>query len=237
MGGNGIDFIMKYERIDFNSATKKASSICNVELQETKQNAQQNLKKEAQERLEEFYTESFKELKKQDRILNYLQKRGFKENDLESFGIGYGISSEKIKEILGMKLAYSLGFITEKDFNLFKDRLLFCIRDEKGKIVGFSGRATQYDNDKKIPKYVNSKDSFLYSKQNILYNFTHAQKIMRERELDYIYIVEGYFDAITCNLLELPAIAVGSANLTLNQLKLLTKLLKETTKIYSPRFR
>lgn len=232
VGGNGIDFIMKYERTDFNTATKKAASICNVETEETQQSKEQNLKKEAQDRLEEFYIESLRELKKQDRILKYLEKRGFKENVLQDFGIGYGISSEKIKEILGMKLAYNLGFITEKGYNLFQDRLLFCIRDEKNKIVGFSGRATQYEDDKKIPKYVNSKESFLYKKQYVLYNFTHAQKIMRRQELDYIYIVEGYFDALTCNLLELPAVAVGSANLSLNQFKLLTKLLKENEKIH-----
>lgn len=231
-GGNGIDFIMKYERLDFNSAVKKASDLCNLETEETKKSPQDSLKKEATEKLEIFYEECFKELKKQERLLKYLEKRGFKESILEKYGIGYSLSSEKIKEILGMKLAYSLGFFTEKGFNLFKDRLMIAIRDEKGKIVGFSGRATQYEHDNKVPKYINSKESFLYKKNSILYNFTNAQKIMRERELPYVYIVEGYFDALSCNLLELPALAVGSANMHVNQLKTLTKLLRDDTTIH-----
>lgn len=230
-GGNAIDFIMKHEKLEFNHAVKKASEICNITVYESN-NKKHNETREIQEKLESFYIESLKNLMQNERLLNYLHKRGFKKEYLESFGIGYALSSEKIIEILGHKLAYSLGFFTEKGYNFFQNRLLFTIRDEKGKIVGFSGRATEYEENKKIAKYINSKESFLYKKNNVLYNFTNALNIIKRSNAPYIYIVEGYFDALTCNLLEIPSVAVCSANLHLNQLKILTKLIKSDIKIH-----
>ena len=231
-GGNALDFIIKYEKLDFNNAVKKACSICNLDIKE-EQSKKQSKDKETQERLQNFYDESLKELLKHEKLLNYLAKRGFKGEVLESYGLGYCLSSERIKEILGDSLAYSLGFFTEKGYNFFQNRLLLCIRNEREKIVGFSGRLFE-DSSKhaKTAKYINSKESELYKKNSILYNYTNALNILNRTKAPYIYIVEGYFDALTCNLLEIPSVSIMSASIHLNQLKLLTKLLKDDTRIH-----
>ena len=225
-GGNGIDFIMKYERLDFTNAIKKAGEICGIQVEET-QSKDYAKSLATQEKLEKFYYKCYKALLENEKLVEYLAKRGFKKDVLEEYGFGYCLEIDEIKAILGTQLAFSLGFLTEKGHNFFKDRILLCIRDEKNKIVGFSGRVHDFANFYKAGKYINSKESFLYKKNSILYNYTNAYEILKKHKHKRLYIVEGYFDALTCNLLEIPAVAICSANLHVNQLRLLSRLLKD----------
>ena len=225
-GGNGIDFIMKYERLKFDEAIKKASQICNIEVEET-QSKEYVKSLETQEKLEKFYYKTYKALLENEKLVEYLAKRGFKKDLLEEYGFGYCLEIDEIKAILGTQLAFSLGFLTEKGHNFFKDRILLCIRDEKNRIVGFSGRVHDFANFYKAGKYINSKESFLYKKNSILYNYTHAIELLRKHKHKKIYLVEGYFDALTCNILGIPSLAICSANLHVNQLRLLSRILKD----------
>lgn len=233
-GGNGIDFIMQYEKLSFYEAIKSAASICNVSIHETtskKAQQAQTQQKDIQERLHRLEERQYKELLKQEKLLTYLAKRGFEKEHLQDFHIGYALGKHEVIDILG-NYALELGFITQNGYNFFQDRILFTIRDKANNIVGFSGRTHPYTNFKNQVKYLNSKESFLYKKKEVLYNLEHAKRLLQKVRYQYIFIVEGYFDALTCTLLHIPAVAICGTAFNKSHLSLLQRYIKEDTKIF-----
>lgn len=233
-GGNAVDFVMKYERIDFVQAIKKVANICNIDIQEHKTYTKKALDYiEITERYQELYNESLKALLQHDKLCQYLEKRGIKKEFFSVYKIGLCLDKQTIIKIMGYKLSLELGLIIGKsDYNFFQNRLLFFISDAKSNIVGISGRIHDYNNFSKSPKYINSKESTIYKKSEILYNLHFALQIMKEHKKNEIYIVEGYVDALTCNLLHIPAIALCGTGFNKNHLTLLNKYIDEKTKIY-----
>ena len=218
-GGNGIDFIIKYDRLDFIEATHKAARLCNIDVVEKVDihfSKKRDKIKDMQDRLETLQKEQLKALTKHEKLIAYLLKRGFKYEDIEKHDLGYNLDSKIIIDIMSEKYAKELNLITEKNYNFFNNRLMFAIRNSNNKIVGFSGRIHDYYNFTNQAKYINSTDSILYKKSDILYNYNHAKELLRNR--NEIYIVEGYFDAITCNLLGIPSVALCGTALNANQI-------------------
>lgn len=242
-GGNGIDFIMKYERMEFIEALKKAAQICNIEVKESNNVATRDRFEKIskmQENLERLNVYMRNNLLKHEKLLAYLLKRGFTYEVIEKYGLGLALEKQQMQDIVGLDYAKELGLITEKGFNFFQNRLMLCIRDANNHIVGFSGRIHDYCNFSNTPKYINSKESIIYKKSNILYNLNFAREIMKNSRPDSIgmrakkvlFIVEGYFDALTCNLLQIPSVALCGTALNANHLKNITKYFSDDTQIY-----
>lgn len=129
--------------------------------------------------------------------LSYLEQRGLDRQTIAKFNLGYAPSGwqhlHKVfpHDIEGLKI---LGLIrtsqTGKDFDLFRERIMFAIKDKQGRIVGFAGRALDDDT---TPKYLNSTDSVVFQKQHILYGYYESRQV---RASDWL-LVEGYLDVIS----------------------------------------
>ncbi|OLF39573.1 MULTISPECIES: DNA primase [unclassified Psychrobacter] len=127
---------------------------------------------------------------------HYFMTRGITEETLKTFGLGYApfgwqhLEHQFPQDIEGLK---ALGLVRQsesgRDYDLLRDRVIFPIRDNQGRIIGFGGRAL--DDDVK-PKYINSSDSPVFHKQHVLYGYYES----RQQRADNWLVVEGYMDVI-----------------------------------------
>jgi len=139
-----------------------------------------------------------------DSLCSFLVKKGYKPEEIVESGLGYINKANKLQD-------------------RFRDRLMFPIKNSKGKYVAFAGRVLE--SDAKLAKYINSPETAIYKKNQILYGFSTAKAEIRKR--DEIILVEGYFDQIACknNGFE-NTVAVSGTALTDNQLVLIKKFTK-----------
>lgn len=127
---------------------------------------------------------------------HYFMTRGVTEQSLDTFGLGYApfgwqhLEHEFPQDIAGLK---ALGLVRSsdsgRDYDLLRDRVIFPIRDNQGRIIGFAGRAL---DDEVKPKYINSSDSPVFHKQHVLYGYYES----RQQRADHWLVVEGYMDVI-----------------------------------------
>lgn len=143
-----------------------------------------------------------------DKLLNFLKKRGFQENDLVDAGVI--LKSNK----------------NNKYFDRFRDRIMFPIADINGNVVAFSARINPAKEDiEKMGKYINSPQTFLYDKSNILFGLDKARSEIRQ--LDYSIVVEGQMDVITAHQAGFKNVVASSGTaLTKNQIILLKRYSK-----------
>lgn len=136
------------------------------------------------------------ELKRHQSAYDYFLERGLTDETIDTFELGYAPAGWQhlmqvfAKDIEGLKI---LGLIRTsqkgRDFCLLKDRVIFPIKDTQGRVVGFAGRAL---SDDVMPKYMNSTDSVVFNKHNVLYGLYHARQMRAKQYL----MVEGYMDVI-----------------------------------------
>jgi DNA primase len=206
-GGNAIDFVMEKEQVDFKTALRMLADHYNVALPERgkAERAAADARIEAleiQKHAQEFFRRCFVETKEGERARAYVAKRGIDEEFAERFGIGYapsrwdgllrylgnrGISGAQA-ERAGVALARKSG---GGWYDRFRGRLMFPIQDTMGRVVGFGGRAFSDDDH---PKYLNSGETPIFKKRELLYGLHIAKDAARER--GEIAVVEGYTDAI-----------------------------------------
>lgn len=203
--GNVFTFVQKYEKISFTSAVKKVSSFIgiNIDIKDDYKAQDDNLIK-----YDKYYnmfslatklyqnnirTVYGKEAKK------YLHNRSIDDDIIKEFNIGLSLNDNELSKLLESK-----GYIKEdmvdiglcgiKDnytYDIFRGRIMFPLEDSGGKVIGFSGRIYNTSSDN---KYVNSKESVIFKKGNLLYNYKRASEYAREK--DYVIVVEGFMDVI-----------------------------------------
>ncbi|MGO1250810.1 DNA primase [Psychrobacter sp.] len=145
------------------------------------------------EQLQQFYQQN---LSKHPHAKHYFLSRGLTEDTLETFGLGYApfgwqhLEHQFPQDIEGLK---ALGLVRQsesgRDYDLLRDRVIFPIRDNQGRTIGFGGRAL---DDEVKPKYINSSDSPVFHKQHVLYGYYESRQ---QRANDWL-VVEGYMDVI-----------------------------------------
>ncbi len=133
---------------------------------------------------------------------DYIQQRGLSQATMERFSIGFapdswdGLRKKLETENILLEDAVDLGVLGQAEsgrvYDLFRGRLIFPIHDISGRIVGFGGRAISDDQE---PKYINSKDSLLFKKGNLLYGLSRASKAIQKAKS--INLVEGYIDVLS----------------------------------------
>jgi len=139
-----------------------------------------------------------------DSLCRFLLKKGFSDKEIIESGLGYLNKANKLQD-------------------RFRDRLMFPIRNAKGKLVAFAGRVLE--SNAKLAKYINSPETDIYKKNQLLYGFSTAKAEIRKR--DQVILVEGYFDQIACKLNGFAnTAAVSGTALTDNQLVLIKKFTK-----------
>lgn len=140
---------------------------------------------------------------KWDGLLNFLKKRGFKEEDIEAAGL----------IIKGEKGKY---------YDRFRDRIMFPITDVYGQVVGFSGRILPEKEKEEIGKYINTPETLVYNKSKLLYGLDKAKKEIKKQ--DFAILVEGNMDVIACHQYgSKNVIACSGTALTIQQIKLLKR--------------
>lgn len=205
VGGNVISFIMKMEGLTFPEAVKFLAKRVGVTIEEhppTPQEKQRLDEREDLYRITElavrFYRRILKEEPSGETGRRYLERRGVDEATAETYRLGFApdkwdsLTRHLEKQKASLETAEKLGLLRKRDnggyYDLFRNRLLFTIADPYGKPVGFGGRVL----DDTLPKYINSPESPIYHKSEILFGVDLAKQAMREKGT--AIIVEGYFD-------------------------------------------
>jgi len=203
-GGDVVRFIMKIENLDFIESVKLLAKRVNIEIRNTE--SSDELKRQVKEK--NLYYEINRKAglyfyhnltKKVNPALDYLKNRGLHTKTLASFGLGYSINSWDDLVLYLQKEGYQLkdiqncGLIRPNKqngyYDYFRNRIMFPIFNIGGDVVGFGGRVL----DDSLPKYLNSPETKLFNKSNILYGLNFARKNINNKQL---ILVEGYMDVI-----------------------------------------
>ncbi|MDX1901798.1 MAG: DNA primase [Gammaproteobacteria bacterium] len=196
--GNAIDFLMQYDRLNFPEAVEALAKTAGLEVPHTETHAtKKTIAPDLYTLLEKiagFYQQT---LRKHLPAIDYLKKRGLTGEIAKTFGIGYAPNGwdNLLKAFTASRQhLHEVGMLIQKEdqhyHDRFRDRIMFPIRDRRGRIIGFGGRVIHQGE----PKYLNSPETPLFHKGRELYGLYEAQQA--NRTLKYILIVEGYMDVI-----------------------------------------
>lgn len=245
-GGNAVAFLMEHEHFTYPEAIKYLANKYNIEIEETEQSNEEKEQADARESLylvSEYASKYFQNiLHKTDPGkaigLSYFKERGFTEETIKKFDLGYSLDEWQAFTDEALKKGYQLEFLEstgltivkgEKRFDRFKGRVMFPIQSMSGRVLGFGGRILI--NDKKAAKYLNSPESDLYHKSKVLYGIFHAkQSIAKE---DNCYLVEGYTDVIQFHQRGIKNVVSSSGTaLSPEQIRLINRLTKNITVLF-----
>jgi len=252
-GGNMVAFLMEHEHFSYPEAIKYLAKKYNIEIEETEQTNEQ--KAEASEResmylVSEYAQKYFSEVLWEKELgkaigLSYFKERGFTEETIKKFGLGYcldqwdAFTNEALEKKYQLKYLEKTGLTIVKEdatnpsnprkFDRFKGRVMFPIHSMSGRVLGFGGRILT--NDKKAAKYLNSPESDIYHKSKVLYGIYYAkQSIAKE---DNCYLVEGYTDVIQFYQRGIHNVVASSGTaLTSDQIRLVNRLTKNITVLF-----
>jgi len=229
--GNAFNFIMDYENISFYETLKIVADKVGIPI-DVSFNAQKK-KETTTDDLYNIYDIANKyyqnNLLTKDGVtaLDYLTKRGFTDEIIKKFGVGLSTKNSIIRLLEAKNYSEDLliksGIVVVSNDSLkdtFSSRIMFPLCDLEGRVVGFSGRIYRGEDSS---KYVNSKESDIFKKGNLLYNYHRAKEECRKKK--FVIIVEGFMDVIALSMVGIYNVvaSMGTA-ITKEQAKLLKKL-------------
>lgn len=199
--GNAIDFLMQYDRLEFPEAVETLARQASMEIpREAHSISRPIVPSHLYELLDDVAKFYQQQLKHSPQAIDYLKKRGLSGEIAKEFSLGFAPPGwDHVLQTLGKtpQLKQELldtGMLIKKDdggyYDRFRERIMFPIRDRRGRIIGFGGRIL----DKGEPKYLNSPETSIFQKGHELYGLYHAQQM--NRQLSRVIIVEGYMDVI-----------------------------------------
>lgn len=245
-GGNAVAFLMEHEHFTYPEAIKYLAKKYNIEVEETEQTDEQ--KEQANERESMYVVSEFARDYFHKTLLNseqgkaiglsYFKERGFTEETIEKFQLGYSpdvwdaFTSEAIRKGYKLEFLEKTGLTIvkeEKQFDRFKGRVMFPIHSLSGRVLGFGGRILT--NEKKAAKYLNSPESEIYHKSKVLYGIYYAKQAIAKE--DNCYLVEGYTDVIQLHQLGIENVVSSSGTaLTPEQIRLINRLTPNITVLF-----
>jgi len=201
--GTAIGFLMEYERLDFLDAVRDLAAHVGMEIPQGSYSASstQNDSKplyELMQQVANFYRQQLKEHPKGSQAIDYLKARSLSGDTVAEFNIGYAPPGwDTLQKHLGSDNVQPLattGMLIKKDsgghYDRFRERIMFPIRDSRGRVIGFGGRVLGDDT----PKYLNSPETPLFHKGKALYGLFEARQA--NRDIQRLLIVEGYMDVV-----------------------------------------
>lgn len=234
-----IDFIQEYKKVDFLEAVQIACKALNIPIEYENESEGQKQKREQKKSLsdilsktQKIFRQNFLNLSSEDIAKKYMIERGFTDETLSDFSIGYALPGlyTYFKEQATTTEAEQLGLLKKNDqgmyYDFFKSRIIFPISDKNGHCVGFGGRVLEESQEKKSVKYLNSPESELFNKSSLLYGFHLARKQIQTQQ--EVYLVEGYTDVMRMHQIGLSnAIATLGTALTEGHLQKLKSICKK----------
>jgi DNA primase len=246
-GGDVFNFVMEMERCEFPDAVRIIAEKCGIAIprvserspEQKKENQQRAVLLEMHREAQNFFVRQLETTGEGRAARAYLEDRGLDKDALERFGIGYAPSGgdvllKHLKQKYPEKLLTESGLVSRDQssgrlFDRFRRRITFPIANESGKIVAFGCRALGDDQ----PKYLNSPETPIYSKSNVLYHLDRAKDGMRRQ--DFAILVEGYMDAIAVARAGISnVVASCGTSLAEPQIKLLGRFTKRVIVNYDP---
>lgn len=244
--GNTISFIMEHEKLSYVEALRWLAARYNIEVEETQVSPEQKLQQQAAESLyiinafaQKFYASVLLESEEgKDVGLSYLKERGFTEDIIRKFGLGYApdardaFTRKALANQYNAELLQKAGLVARRNdqwVDNYRDRIIFPVHSPTGKVIGFGARLIK--NNDKAPKYINTPENELYIKSRILYGTYFARHAIDKA--DECLLVEGYTDVISLHQAGVEnVVASGGTSLTQEQLRLIKKYTKNLTIIY-----
>ena len=237
-GGNVVAFLMEHEQFTYPEAIRFLANKYNIEIEETEQSDEEKEKANARESLylvnqfaQESFTQDLWEFPEGKAIgLSYFRERGFTDEIIRLFGLGYAAQQRDRFYKKAAKAGYTENYIVETGLIIknergavdrFRGRVIFPIRSMAGRVQGFGGRILSATL--KTAKYINSPESEVYHKSKVLYGMFEAKKAIAKE--DICYLVEGYTDVIQMFQLGIENIVSSSGTaLTPEQIRLVRRL-------------
>ena len=239
-GGDALRFLMEYEKLDFVTAVESLAESLGMEVPREEGHSQQDSDiPEIRKLLEEaavFYQEQLRTGACGKKAAAYLKQRGLAGRTAKHFGIGCAPDSwNALLKALGrgepqrIALLKKAGLVTSKEgkpekiYDRLRNRIVFPIRDIRGRVVGFGGRVLA-EGDEGQPKYINSPETPVFHKRRILYGLYEMQQTLRaeqQKKPEYLLLVEGYMDVAMlaqhgiCNAAATLGTALGAEHLEL----------------------
>ncbi len=244
--GNTVSFIMEHEKYSYVEALKWLASRYGIEIEETFVNDEQRQQILAADSLfiinsfaQQFFARMLWETEEgQDVGLTYFKERGFREDIIRKFQLGYSpeqrdaFTKQAIAKQYNTDILIKAGLVANRNEQLmdnYRGRVIFPVHNHSGKIVGFGARILK-SNDK-APKYINTPENEIYIKSKILYGSYFARQAIDKA--DECLLVEGYTDVISLHQAGIEnVVASGGTSLTPDQLRLVKKYTNNLTIVY-----
>jgi DNA primase len=246
VGGDVFKFVMELDKCTFPEAIRTVAEKCGIAIprprerspEERRENQQRSALVEMHREAAAFFARHLHESAEGKVAYAYLEDRGLNREAMVKFGLGFAPSSgdallrflkqkypEKLLEVSGLLSREQSG----RFFDRFRRRIVFPIANESAKVIAFGGRAMGDD----MPKYLNSPETPIYSKSNVLYHLDRAKEALRQN--DFGVLVEGYMDAIAVARAGITnVIASCGTSLAEPQVKLLGRFTRRVVVNYDP---
>jgi len=245
--GNTITFLMEHDKLSYVEALKWLAARYNIEIEETETSPEQKQAALASESLyainnfaQKFFEEKLFTTEEGKNIaLTYLYERGFRENIVKKFQLGYNpsvkneLSNALLNNQFNKEILSRTGLVVVRNENElvdnYRNRIIFPIHNNSGKIIGFGARVIGKAD--KAPKYINTPENELYSKSKVLYGSYFAR--MAIDKANECLLVEGYTDVISLHQAGIEnVVASGGTSLTVEQLRIIKKYTNNIIIIY-----
>lgn len=246
-GGSAVTFLMELEKFTYPEALKWLAGKYGIEVEETVESHENKEEENHRESLmivsayaAKFFHESLLNSQEGQNIgLSYFKERGFNNETIKKFELGYSpdqweaFSGQAIKEGYQEEFLVESGLSVRRDngtiYDRYRGRVMFPIHGFTGRVIAFGGRTLK--TDKNVPKYVNSPESEIYHKSNVLYGLYFAKKAIRDE--DNCYLVEGYADVLSVHQAGIENVVASSGtSLTVEQIRLIGRFTKNITILY-----
>ena len=246
-GGDGITFVMEHEGMSYTEALRFLAKKYGVEIKEEQIQEKDVAAQSERDSLYivmNFAKDYFKELlhKSEEGLsigLTYFRERGFTDRNIEKFELGYTLNEWNGFEKTALKAGYSpeilekAGLIVKREngntYDRFRGRVIFPVHNLSGKVIAFGARMLGKEKDQ--PKYINSPETDIYHKSNVLYGMFQAKNEIRKH--DFCYLVEGYTDVISLHQSGIENVVASSGTaLTEEQIKLMRRFTENVTVLF-----
>ncbi len=246
-GGDSITFVMEHEGMSYMEAIKYLAKKYGVEIKEDVNTPQDQVAQSERDSLyivmnyakDYFKDLLFKNEEGRSIGLSYFRERGFNDRNIEKFELGYALNEWNSLERTALKNGYSndalekSGLIIKKEdgktYDRFRGRVIFPVQNLSGKIIAFGARILTKEKDQ--PKYINSPETEIYHKSNVLYGMFQAKNEIRKH--DFCYLVEGYTDVISLHQAGIENVVASSGTaLTEEQIKLMRRFTENVTVLF-----
>ena len=244
-GGNAVNFVMEIGGFSYPEALKELGSKYNIEIKEKQLTPEQIVKQNLRDGvylISAFANKFFQEQlwgSEEGKViaLSYFTQRGYTEEIIKKFQLGYSPKQKDALTNLAIKNLYQKEFLEESGLTLFneqgsldrfRERVIFPIHNFSGKVLGFGGRTL---NSKNKAKYFNSPENPIYYKSKVLYGLYFSKTEIGKN--DNCYIVEGYTDVISMHLAGVKNVVSASGTaLSVEQINLIGRLTKNITLLF-----